>query len=153
MKKMGYKRILWLDASVLPWTDLNIIFNMIRDRGYFIQFNWHNVGRYMCKEACNYFDISYRETYKILSCSAAIFGIDLSNSKTAPIIDAWYNAAKSPYAFFSPRSDQNALSIILYKMKLSNLMWPYDTIGVPGNTNNQALFLIDREFVKPELCR
>jgi len=148
MKRLGYKRVLWLDASILPYADLNMIFNLIKDRGYFVQSNSHDVGIYMNSDSCNYFNITMEEARHIWSCSAAIFGIDLTNPTTAPIIDAWYNAAKDPYAFFSARSDQNALSIIIHQMGLAHLMWPADTLGEPGHVKRQTLFLMDRRFVK-----
>lgn len=148
MKRLGYKRVLWVDSSILPWVSLNTIFNLIQERGFFVQANSHDVGLFMNREACKHFDVSLEECHNILSCSAAIVGIDFTNPKTAPIIDAWYAAAKDPDAFFSARSDQNALSIILYKLGLIDLMWPATTLGEPNNTNKDTLFLMNREYVK-----
>ena len=148
MKRTGYKRVLWVDASILPWADINYIFQLIQRNGFFVQANTHSVGEFMNEDACKFFDVSVEDCSKILSCSAAIFGIDFTNPNTAPIIDTWYEAAKDPYAFFSARSDQSALSIILYKMGLTNMMWPATTLGEPGNTERETLFLMDRSYVK-----
>jgi hypothetical protein len=148
MKKLGYKRVLWLDSSILPWVNLNTIFQMIQDKGFLVQGNSHDIGIYMNNDSAAAFGLTLNETYAIPSCSAAILGIDFTNQKTAHIIDAWYRAAKDPFAFFSARSDQNALSIILYQMGLINEMWPNTTLGSPHQQKNETLFLMDREFVK-----
>lgn len=148
MRRMGYKRVLWLDASILPWVNLNTIFQLIARRGFFVQANSHDVGIYMNEDSCSFFGVSMEMCRNIWSCSAAIFGIDFTNPKTAPIIDEWHAAAKDPYAFFSARSDQSALSIILYKMGLTDQMWPANTLGEPNHIREGTLFLMDRGYVK-----
>lgn len=148
MQKKGYKRVLWLDSSILPWVSLNDIFQMIQDKGFFVQGNSHDVGIYMNEDTAAYYNLDLEQTYSIPSCSAAILGIDFTNPKTAPLIDAWYLAAKNPYGFFSARSDQNALSILLYQFGLSYDQWPATTLGSPNHTRPSTLFLMDREFVK-----
>lgn len=149
MQKMGYKRVLWLDASILPApkVSLNEIFDRIRKKGYFIQGNSHSIYEYMNEKAANAFGLTLEETENIPSCSAAIVGIDFTNSTSAALIDAWYQAAKDPDAFYSARSDQNALSIILYQMGIRKLV-PITTLGTPGKINGGTLFIMDREFVK-----
>ena len=148
MQQLGYKRVLWLDSSILPWVSLNKIFDLIQERGFFVQANSHDVGIYMNEDSARFFNLTLDDCYKIQSCSAAILGIDFTNPKTSTIIDSWYNAAKDPYAFFSARSDQNALSIIIHQLGLSDLMWPATTLGEPGETREETLFLMDRAFVK-----
>lgn len=149
VEKMGYKRILWLDASILPApkVSLNTIFETIRKKGYFIQGNSHYVGPFMNEEAANAFGISLKATNQIPSCSAAIIGIDFTNEKMSQVIDAWYRAAKDPDAFYSARSDQNALSIILYQKGIHKLV-PITTLGCLGRRSDGALFIMDREYVK-----
>lgn len=148
MQMKGYKRVLWLDSSILPWVSLNDIFQMIQDKGFFVQGNSHDVGVYMNEDSAAAFGLTLDQTYSIPSCSAAILGIDFTNPKTAPLIEEWYLAAKDPYAFFSARSDQNALSILLYQLDLINDMWSASTLGGITNTRSNTLFLMDREYVK-----
>lgn len=148
MQKKGYKRVLWLDASILPWVSLNTIFQMIQEKGFFVQGNSHDVGIYMNEDSAAAFGLSLDETYSIPSCSAAILGIDFTNPKTAPLIEAWYLAARHPFGFFSARSDQNALSILLYQFGLIDEMWSLTTLGEPRNIRENTLFLMDREYVK-----
>lgn len=149
VQKMGYKKVLWLDASILPspTVSLNKIFTMIEKTGYFVQGNMHMIGGFMNEKAANVFGLTLRKTFKIPSCSAAILGIDFTNPQAASVIEAWYTAAKDPHAFYSERSDQNALSIIFFQKKMLKYT-PITTLGTINSHNSNSLFLIDREFVK-----
>jgi hypothetical protein len=148
MQKLGYRRVLWLDASILPVASLNKIFKMIETDGLFIQANSHPVGIYMSPETAAAFGITEEETSQIWSCSAAIIGIDFSNPYTANLIEKWYQAAKHPFGFFSPRSDQTALSILIYQKNLNSLMKSSTTLGEKNSIEEDTLFIMDRTYVK-----
>jgi len=126
---------------------VNQIFKIIEDQGYFVQGNDHTVGAFLNEETAKAFDLTLEETKSIPSCSSAIFGIDLTSSIGISILDAWFDAVKSPFAFYTPRPDQATLSIILYQMDLMN--WaPISTLARIDTDNPQALFIMDRNFVK-----
>lgn len=142
----GFKRALWLDTAVLPVVSLNTIFDMIQETGYFCMGNSHNIGPYMTSPAINAFGITPEEANQIPSCSAGITGLDFTSVVGRKIVDSWYTAAQNKVAFFSPRSDQNALSIILHYMGLK--LCPIERLAHNRHAiNSQTLLLIEREFV------
>lgn len=142
----GFKRALWLDTAILPIVSLNVIFDMIREDGYFSMGNSHTVGPYMASPAINAFGLTLEEANHIPSCSAGITGVDFTTSVGKELIDGWYRAAQNKVAFFSPRSDQNVLSIILYSMGLTSC--PVQRLAHSRREiNDQTLLLIEREFV------
>jgi len=142
----GFKRALWLDTSILPVVSLNTLFSMIEEKGYFAMGNSHYIGPYMSHPAIDAFGMTLEEAYKIPSCSAGITGVDFTKQIGVSIINKWYAAAQNKVAFFSPRSDQNALSIILYSLGLP--LCPISRLAHNrGAINNQTLLLIEREFV------
>ena len=147
-KRLGYKRALWLDASILPVASLNRIFETISSKGYFAMPSGGFVAPFMNKHAATALGTTLDECSKIPSCSAGLFGIDFSNEKAAGTFSRWYLAAKDPDAFFSARSDQNALSIILYQQDM--LDWaPFEAlIEAHQQVTEQTLFKIDRGFVQ-----
>lgn len=147
MRNAGYKRVLWVDASILPYASLNKIFGFIREKGYYMQANVHNVDEYMNEDTARYFGLTCAETAKILSCSAAIIGMDFTDPKVNALLDAWYDAAKDPYAFYSPRSDQTALSILMTQMEMTDWFSPR-TLGGFRSMRHETLFIMDREYVK-----
>lgn len=147
-RNMGFKRAFWLDTAILPVVSLNDIFQIIEDKGFFIMGNSHEIGPYMHPEAANAFGLTIEETYKIPSCSAGISGFDFTNKTGNKIVDLWYQAALNPIAFFSPRSDQNALSVILYNLGLSGDLISISRLAHNRNViNADTLLLIEREFV------
>ena len=145
-KRLGYQRALWLDTSILPVVSLNQIFSMIEEDGYFVMGNNWMLQPFMNEKAANSFSITLKECEKIPSCSSGLFGVDF-NHRAHVIVDEWYGAALDPYAFFSARSDQNALSIILAKLGFQK-MAPLTTLieGVDPITE-ESLFTIDRLLV------
>ena len=118
-KRLGYKRAFWLDSPAIPAVSLNDVFKHIEQNGYFVIQNEHTVGPYMSERAASAFGLTLAETAHIPSCQAGMFGVDFANKKAAQVIDLWYKAAKDKDAFYSERSDQSALSVILYQLGLN----------------------------------
>jgi hypothetical protein len=149
MKRWGYKRVLWLDASILPskFTSLNHIFELIKENGYFVQGNDHNIGPYFNEEAAKAFGMTLEETQSIPSCSSAIVGIDLTSSFGSDLLDAWFDAANHPCAYYSPRPEQSALTLVFYRMGITQFT-PITTLAKIHTDNPQSLFIMDRDFVK-----
>lgn len=149
-QREGFKRVLWLDSAVVPLVSLNEIFKMIEEKGYFIMGNSHQIGPYMTPYAAAYFGLTLAQTHKIPSCSAGLFGLDLTQKKPKQLLDLWYQAAFDKDAYFSPRSDQNALSMLLYQFDFSDLTdlsrMPHAEIDDPIQPD--SLFYLDRIFVQ-----
>jgi len=146
-QRLGYKRALWLDTSVVPLVSLNDIFKMIQEKGYFVMGNTRMVGPYTNPPAAAYFGLTHEQTFQVPSCSAGLFGVDFSVERSRLIIDWWYRAAYDKDAYFSPRSDQNVLSLILYQLGISDFI-PIDRM--PHSREEikpDSLFWLDREFV------
>lgn len=142
----GFKRAFWLDTAILPVVSLNKIFDLIEERGYFAMGNSHNIGPYMSQYSLNAFGITLEEANEIPSCSAGITGLDFTTEIGRTVLERWYAAAKNKVAFFSPRSDQNALSVILYDLNLP--LCPIQRLAHNRReVNDQTLLLIEREFV------
>jgi hypothetical protein len=147
-KRLGYKRALWLDTSIIPLVSLNTIFRQIQEQGYFLMGNEHMVGPYFNESAAQTLGVSFGETFNIPSCSAGLFGLDFSTSQVTQVLDDLYRAAKETQAFFSARSDQNVLSVLMYKAGMRN--WPLIQTAMAERADQitpNTLFLIDRNFV------
>ena len=147
-KRMGFKRCLWIDTSVIPLVSLNTIFSMIKEKGYLIFEGTGSIKPYMSAQAAAAFDLTLEQTGSIKTCAAFIIGIDFSQEVGRKIIDRWYSAARHPTAFFSARSDQNALSIILHQLNATDFVslkrLPHVEIGELPRPD--SLFLIDRLY-------
>lgn len=146
-KRLGYKRAFWLDTAVLPLVSLNQLFQMLEEKGYFVVANSHLIGPYMDPSAADAFGLSMEVADQIPSCAAGIIGIDFTNKAGMEIVEHWYHAAENKVAFFSPRSDQNALSIILYQMGITDFVSIDRVVHNRYTIKANSLFLIDREYV------
>lgn len=149
-QKLGFKRVLWLDAAVVPVASLNEVFAMIEDKGYFVMGNSHMIGPYMNPQAAAYFGLTLSQTQRIPSCSAGLFGLDLTKPKGRALLDLWYRAAFDKDAFFSARSDQNALSMLLHQFGFTDLTdlsrMPHAEVDDPIKPD--SLFYLDRLYVQ-----
>lgn len=146
-ERLGYKKVLYLDSAIVPIASLNTIFDSIASKGYFVMGNSHMVGPYINSTAASFFGLNHAAAYQIPSCSAGIFGLDLRNQRIKIALDWWFKSAIDSDAFYSARSDQNALSIILDKLGMKELT-PLDRM--PHSTQEireDSLFLLDRSYV------
>ena len=105
------------------------------------------VGPYTHPEALVFFGQNHPSTYQIPSCSAGLFGVDFEKTLGNKIIDWWHRAAFDKDAFFSARSDQNALSIILNQFGVSDFISLDRMPHSFDEIKSDSLFWLDREFV------
>ncbi len=145
-QKRGFRKILWIDPAAIPIASLNTIFNMIEEKGFFIVGNPCSIGTHMNQQAAAYFGLTWHLTFQIQSCAGELLGIDLSQETGKRLLASWYRAAHDKDAFFSLRSAQNALSILLYQYGIREFT---DIRLIPNNEKNikpDSLFCLDREF-------
>lgn len=147
-QRLGYKRVLWLDTSIVPLVSLNTIFQMIQEKGYFAFANSHSVGPYTNNASCAYFGITRSKSQKIRSCMSGMFGVDLTQDIGKNLIDSWYLAAQDKKAFYTSRPDQNSLSILFYLLEAKELVEIERVAWLKDMINSDTLFVIDRGFVQ-----
>lgn len=155
-QRLGYERVLWLDSSIVPLVDLDTVFTTIGKKGYFSVENTVSVGPWCNEKAASYFGYSLKETYNIKCCQAGVLGVDFKTEIGQKIIDRWHKAAEDENAFYSARSDQTALSLILHQCNLQSQpsyiagrqeeLQEWRSKGAQIET--KPLFLVDRNFVK-----
>lgn len=146
VRALGFKRAFWLDTAILPVVSLNRFFDMIKEDGYFAMGNSHYIGPYINSLFLDAFNITAEQADQIPSCSAGIFGVDFTTEIGSAIFEQWHRAAWNKVAFFSPRPEQNALSVILHNFNLK--LCPIERLaGNRAYINDNTLLLIEREFV------
>ena len=146
-QKQGYKKVLWLDTSFLPAGSINRVFDIIEQQGYFALQNSHTIGPRMNDAAAHAFGFNLNEVKDIISCCGGAFGVDFMTLTGQQIIDAWYKAAENGLAFFSPRADQNALSILLHIYGFHNLEPLSHLAHSIEQVNGTSILVLDRSFV------
>lgn len=124
---LGYRKILWLDASMYVLKDLTPIFDEIEEQGYFFQNSGWLTKDWTCEKATQYFG-----TDKGKMISSGVVGLDLNNQDASDFLYLWLGAMKDgmfngSHNFY--RHDQTAASLIIENLKLkiteNNTLWQY----------------------------
>ncbi len=148
-QRLGFKRAFWLDTSIVPLGSLNEIFKTIEAQGYFAVSNTHSVGQYFHPQAAAAMGVSFEEMAEVPSCSSGILGFDFTHEKGKEAVSRWYEITKTcEEASYSPRPDQNLISIILHQMEMTSWVDIYKFCGSEKHRTADTLFIIDREFVR-----
>lgn len=124
---MGFRQVLWLDASMYVIKDLSPIFEKIEQYGYYFQSSGWDNKRWTTPEQKEYFGTDEGDMI-----SSGVLGIDLDNEVGYTFFSLWMQAMKDGMFNGShevTRHDQLAASIIIHQMKLkitpNNSQWQY----------------------------
>lgn len=87
---MGYRKVLWLDASVVAMAPLGGIWEVIERDGYIMQEAGHSVGRWCNDRTLEYFGLSREEAMGIFMYgNAGFLGLDLDNGVASRFYRLW----------------------------------------------------------------
>jgi len=146
VKNMGYENVLWLDSAILPLQSLDTIFEKIEKNGYFGYRASFILSEYTNEFVLNLFDVTPKQANFIETKEAGILGLNLESFIGNTILDRWQRAAENG-GFYSARHDQNALSLIAYKLDLkkfedSNISRPSEAEYI----TKDSVFFLDRSI-------
>ena len=134
----GYKRILWLDASIYAIKPLDYILDKIESQGYYLVSNGYN-ARQECNDKClDYFGIDYDKAVNIPMISSGIVGLNFDLCRPPFIggnefVNRWKRSLikgvfqgsrshnideSSDPRFLNHRQDQSAASCIAHQLKM-----------------------------------
>lgn len=85
----GYDQILWLDSSVYAIKNVQPIFDIIEQKGYFMQQSGALLDRW-CNDYCRQtFELSHDESKNMSMYSAGFTGLNFNNDKAANFFFSW----------------------------------------------------------------
>lgn len=122
---LGYKEILWIDTAMHPLTDLEMIFSIIREKGYFFT----SVGNLSDNRATHLPEAAVSlsvtpELYdQIPHLSSSMIGINAKNPRSIRLIDAWLKEAEKVYSFITCWPEELSLSVIAWRMRYKPYSW------------------------------
>lgn len=76
--KKGYKKILWLDCSVIIKSNLDDVYRILDDQGYFFIKNWHSLGEYCHDKALEKLNLTRDESFSIPCLQGTNFGLNFN---------------------------------------------------------------------------
>lgn len=130
--KMGYTKILWLDASFWAVKDPTPIWTIVENKGYYLIRNGETCAQ-NCNDTClDYFKVSRDEAECINSIASGIVGINIDNEIAFTFLNEWANSCdrgafkgsrlhanqSSDARFLHHRQDQSAASLVAHKLNM-----------------------------------
>jgi len=138
----GYSKILWMDASMLPIKNIDSVFDIIEEQGYFFQFGGWNNNQWTNEKAKEYFGTDNGDMM-----AACCFGLDFEHDKT---VEFWANVKQAMNdgifhgSWDNHRHDQTVMSILAYKMGMPlhdpNVIFEYAKDGDMPSKESIVLF-------------
>ena len=119
---LGYKKILWLDASVYAVKDIEPVWQWLDEKGIFMEDAGHYAGSWCNDVALEYFGVSREQAMTMPMFAAGYCGFDFDNPISIEFFRAWKAsmlAGMFKGDWSNHRHDMVCGSIIANKMGLS----------------------------------
>lgn len=129
----GFTKILWMDCSVWCIKDIQPIWDIIDNQGYYFTSSGYNAAQTCSDKSLAYFGITRDEAEMMPDSNTAIFGVDLDHTQGSEFIYRWLKASKdgvfdgsryhdnqsSDPRFMFHRQDQSAATLLIGLMGLN----------------------------------
>lgn len=99
----GYRKLLWLDASVWAIRPVDKIFDMIRRVGWYLVDESWNTGQWTTDASLESLCITREESWNIWHLASGIVGISMDSEKGRVFLDEWFRMANDGKSFVGPR--------------------------------------------------
>jgi hypothetical protein len=133
----GYRKILWVDASVWATGNMDHVWRILELHGVLLINSGFLVKDWTNDKALNYFKIVRKDAGNFLMPMGGFFGIDFSTSKGKDFFGR-LKAAKNAGAFLGSwvdhRHDMSSMGIIMNQMKIP-LINHGEIVRIVGNTS------------------
>ena len=122
---LGYKELLWLDTSMHPLTNLEVVFSQIKKRGYFLTYvaTLRQTESSHLPAAAKSLGISNEHYDKIHHLSSALIGLNMNHPKASDFLSTWYAETERVYPNISGCPEELCFSVTAWRSKLKPLSW------------------------------
>ncbi len=115
----GYTQILWLDSSAYAIKNVEVIFNLIRRNGHFMEEAGHPASHWSNDKSLDYFSLTREEAANIPLYSAGFTGLNFNNATTQKFFQLWKKSMLDGIFrgdWSNHRHDLTCASIIAHKL-------------------------------------
>lgn len=91
---LGYTKILWLDASVYAIKDINIVWDILDNIGYLMQYAGWTCGQWANDNSLDYFNITRDDAMNMkMYGNAGLLGLNFENETSKEFFNRWHKAS------------------------------------------------------------
>jgi hypothetical protein len=124
-RALGYREVLWLDATIHPLTDLEMIFAEIERNGYFFTSlgSLQDNALFNRPEAAKTMGVSTSMYERIPHFSSLIFGLDMKNDKAFQFLTDWHTETQRVYPYLTFYPEELSLSVVAWRLQCKPFSW------------------------------
>ncbi len=122
---LGYKEILWLDTAIHPLTNLEMVFEQIANKGWFLT----SVSSLTGNASAHYPNAAQslgitRDLYdEIPHISSAIIGLNMENHQAVRLLEDWLKQTERVYPNINGFPEELSLSVTAWRAKCVPYSW------------------------------
>ena len=151
----GYKKIFWMDCSIISSPNPNIILEILNTKGYYFVKNGYSIGQETNDYTLDWFGITRDEAMELPQVCSGFFGLNFNKVRCRNIFRKWKRACEAgcfkgnrihddkdskDKRFLHHRQDQSSLSLALNAYKEGLHIDNLDDL-LTYNPDNKNLFL------------
>ncbi len=126
-KRLGYKKIVWLDSIMQPLRNFDALLETLGKDGYFLLSQSRRLRLYGSEKLRLSCGLTEEENRSIPTIQASLIGIDTTHPSGLLLFNQWYEKTLALDPCLSPRPEQNLLAVLAYQLNLP-LSAPFNTI-------------------------
>ena len=120
VRDFGYKKVLWLDASMCPNKSLEPIFERIREAGIVLSTDNQVFSRTISSYVIQGMRLTPDEVKNTRRFASGVIGLNFEMDMPNSFLDSWLEAIALRTPFYSHYPEEAVLSVILYRLKVEN---------------------------------
>ena len=117
--RLGYKKAIWLDVSIIALKPLDSLFQWIQEKNCLYRFAYNPLDRYAHDLFLQAMNISLEELSDIPHISACVVGLNLEDQNVRNFLQAWHQSVLEEDAYFSFYPEQLPMSVLMKRYGLT----------------------------------
>ncbi len=147
---LGYKKIVWVDAAVIPLNKFNYIFDYLEKDGYFLIDHLNKINLHETQKVISAFNLTKEERNSIPEIQASLMGFNVEYKQVQDFLNECFLEMQKLDGFLSPRPEQVAMGVIAHRMELfpqlpySEVFCDNGTVSYENSENSKYFYLLNR---------
>jgi hypothetical protein len=153
---LGYKNVLYIDASIYPKNNLNKFWQLLSKNGYFLVNNYHSVGQYTHDKFLQKINITRERSFTIKSIQSGFIGLNINSVNAMVWLNQMIEYSKDNISFVGCYDNNNNLcsknkNVLGHRQDQSVGTILAIRCGLDKRFDEKVYFNIDRDSVKKNL--